>query len=173
MKGMIGSKMAEPQVDETAADESMEESGESFTPQQEAALEDFGMAAKAALFGDSGIAEKLAAAVKGAPEPAQALADFAYNLTGMLDEKSGGMLDEELLVPAGAEVLGQVVEVAQAAGLPVDSKVVAQATRLMMARLFKESGASDEDIGQFMSSTNPDEVGTAIEQRDGPLGQEA
>ena len=151
--------------------EGSEEDGSgSFTPEQTNALDKFSLAAQKALYDQGGVAEQLAQSMRGQDDVAQAVADFAYNLTSMLDEKSGGMLDDELLAPAASDVLGQVVEVAQAAGAKIASRDVAKATQLMLARFFSENGASPEEVDQFMSAADPEQVAGAIDQRDGQQG---
>ena len=180
MAGMIEQKMAGegPGADGTAAHESGEApayekqegpeagAGGEFTPEQKTELEAFSLAGQHALFDEkSGVSGQLAEAMKGAPDASQALCDFTYALVGMIDEKSGAKLDDELLAPAAADILGQVVEVAQAAGTKVGSREIAKATQLMLAKFFAESGASPDDVQKFMGAANPDDVGAHIDQQ--------
>ena len=62
-------------------------------------------AAKVLLFKKGGLAEDIGAQLIDADDPVAVLADQVYNLVAALDERSGGMLPDELLAPAAADVL--------------------------------------------------------------------
>ena len=141
-------------------------SDEGFTPEQEASLEKFSLACKQALFADGGMADKLSAELAKPEEDSQTLANFSYQLTAMLDAKSRGMLDVEALPAAAADVLDQVIEVAQAAGAKIGPKEVARATQLMLNKYLEENGASRDDLQKMNEAADAGKVGEAIDKRD-------
>ncbi len=101
-------------------------------------------AAKVLLFKKGGLAEDIGRQLIDADDPVAVLADQVYNLVAALDERSGGMLPDELLAPAAADVLGMVVEIAQHAGVKMSKDDVGTAMTTMIKRYMSESG---EDAG--------------------------
>ena len=97
-------------------------------------------AAKVLLFKKGGLAEDIGLQLLDADDPVAVLADQVYNLVAALDERSGGMLPDELLAPAAADVLGMVVEIAQHAGVKMSKDDVGAAMTTMIKRYMSESG---------------------------------
>lgn len=113
-----------------------------------------------------GAAKQLAAAVRTAPSPAQGLADAAYKMTQIVDEQTGGEIPENLIGVLACQLLGEVAEIANAAGVKVASKEIAEATRLMLEMYLDEAGADPaqtQQIKQQMASMSPDQVGAQAE----------
>lgn len=123
-------------------------------------LDDFLFAVEGFLYDKkSNAAEKVASSVKSAKDPIAAMANTAYDIVAMVDEKTGGNLADEMLASAAAETLGMVAEVAEAAGIDVTPREIASATRIMLKRFLAESGEdpaaademSDDDVVAKMS----------------------
>lgn len=102
--------------------------------------EQFIAAAKVILFKEGGLAERIAKTLKASDDPVAVLADEVYQLVAALDERSGGMLADELLAPAAADILGMVAEIAIAADVKLTTEEISQAMISMVERYMKESG---------------------------------
>lgn len=152
-----------PKAKEPVVPQDIEDDGGELTPEQEKDLRTFSIACTKALVGEGGVVDNVVSSLKGAQDVPQALADLAYQITAMLDEKSGGLLDEELMIPAGADVLGQLAEAAQAAKVPVRGKDIAQATRLMLERFLSENGVPKEQVKGLFDSVDGDQIGGSID----------
>lgn len=152
-----------PQPAQKAPPAPQQAPSEGLSSDQQETLKKFSLACAKALYDKKGVAKKIARAIKSNPKPAQGLADFAYNLTTMLDEKSGGMIDDELLAVAAADVLGQIVEIAHAAGVPATGVVVAEAIQIMLRRFMEETGASPDEVDKVMQNATPEKVGQMID----------
>jgi hypothetical protein len=109
-----------------------------------------------------GAAKALAQSLRAAPSPAQGLADSAYKMTQIVDEQTGGNVPEDLLGALAVQLLGETAEVAEAAGLTIDGKTIAEATRLMLEMYLDDSGADPaqvQQIKQQMAALPADQVG--------------
>lgn len=113
-----------------------EEGGKAESPE----YDKFIAAAKVVLFKEGGLAERIAKTLLASDDPVAVLADEVYQLVAALDERSGGMLADELLAPAAADILGMVSEIAMAAGVELTTEEISQAMISMVERYMKESG---------------------------------
>lgn len=169
MAGLIGGAMApeaenEGPESELPEDDGMEGGGEAEDegsgiddPAYQAAVK----RAMSTLY-QKGAAKQLAQALRAAPSPAQGLADSAYKMTQIVDEQTGGNVPEDLLGALAVQLLGETAEVAEAAGVPVDGKTIAEATRLMLEMYLDDSGADPaqvQQIKQQMAALPAEEVG--------------
>lgn len=179
MAGLIDNQMPEEQIPagapppEAMAEPMPEQAGgaapEELDPESAAAYKKFTLAAQQILYeGDAGdkIAEQLAKAKDGAT----ALSEIAYELVTVIDEKSGGMLPDELLAPAAFDVLGMVAEIAQAVGQPVTGINVAHAAKLMIGKYLQENGATDDELDALMQGVDLTGAGAQIDAGEEPTG---
>lgn len=81
----------------------------------------------------------------------EALANVAYDMVVVVDEKTEGAVPDELLASLAAEVLSEVVEVAQTAGVEVTPADAAEAMKHMILRFASEQGA---DITELEAAMN-------------------
>lgn len=117
-----------------------------FTPPELVDTVERVMAAGMKLMYSEGMRDELRQAVQSdAPMP-QKLAENAAGLLLMLDNKSQGGIPLQAMFPAGMALLGEAVEVVQAAGQEVGQEDFNDAALLMFAILGKKMGASDEDL---------------------------
>lgn len=142
--------------------------GKGFTPAQEEQLQAFTNEVLAGMY-ENGAAKDAARALKAAPGVATALAGMAYDMVAVVDEKTQGQLDDELLAPAALNVLGELVEVAQAAGVPVKGRDIGMATRMMLQRFLEEAGEDPSKLGQMFGQVNNEALG---QQLDAEMGGE-
>lgn len=134
--GLIKQNLQEQEPEEKEDDETDEEGGKAESPEYDKFL----AAAKVILFKEGGLAERIAKTLKASDDPVAVLADEVYQLVAALDERSGGMLADELLAPAAADILGMVSEIAMAAGVKLTTEEISQAMISMVERYMKESG---------------------------------
>jgi hypothetical protein len=117
---------------------------------------------KKALYED-GAAEDLARALTTAEDPIEEIANAAYEIVSMIDEKTGGELPDELLVSFAVDVMTEVAEVAQAAGIQIGGAQAAQAMKTMVQRYAAESGADTSQIEAALGQVDVNELGAALE----------
>lgn len=141
-------------------------SEEKLSPEQEAELKKFSLACSKVLFTEGGVVDKVVQTLQGGDIPTT-LANMAYDITKMIDEKAGGVLDEELIVPAAADVLGQIAEAAQVAKIPVKGREIAMATRIMLERYMTEQGEDPQQVKGMFDNVNHDEIGNSIDRNQG------
>lgn len=152
---------AEPPDDAGGVDASMQEEGGDGPGIDDPAYQEALKVAMATLY-KQGAAKALAQSLRAAPSPAQGLADSAYKMTQIVDEQTGGNVPEDLLGALAVQLLGETAEVAEAAGLQIDGKTIAEATRLMLEMYLDDSGADPaqvQQIKQQMAALPADQVG--------------
>ena len=108
-------------------------------------------------------ARDVAKALKMAPSIEQGLAETAYEMVAVADETVGGIPDEQLVTFA-AEVLGEVADIAEAAGIKVKGAHVAKAVQMMLIRFVTEQGMDPTQLQQAMAQVNPEEVGAQLDK---------
>lgn len=158
---------------EPAAMEQQEEAGEGLeapedlTPEQEEAYERFMLAASRVLY-EKGYAEDVVQALKAAESLDKGMADLTYELVAELDTKSKGILPDELIAPAALDILGEIAEVAKAAGATIAGREIASAAVAMIERYLTENGASPEDLQALLGSIDIDAMGAEIDKGESP-----
>lgn len=118
--------------------------------------------AKAKLY-EEGAAEGLAQTLASAPEPAQAMADMARMMLQGVDDMTEGEVPDEMFMSLGLELLGEVAEIAQAAGQPIDGKTIAAAAREFILGVTEDLGGDTAPLKEAMGSIDPAEVGAALD----------
>ena len=87
--------------------------------------------------------------------PAQAISDYTHQLVNMIDDRAGGGIPEGVILPAAAELVENVSELALAANaFPVDNAVMNRAMQLLVEPLAKDYGATPEQVQEFMGSVD-------------------
>lgn len=99
----------------------------------------------------NGGAKDVAKAMQG-NDPAQALADMSYQIVQVADERTNGEVPDELLASLASDVITEVAEVAEAAGIKIDGQVVSKAMQLMIVRFLKDQGVDPSQIQQQMAA---------------------
>lgn len=94
-----------------------------------------------------------------AADPAAAIGTTAFNILIALDEKSGGQIPGEVLVPAALEIMNEVAELARAMKLfQVDEALLAKGVQNMVALAIERGVISPEDVEALMGEMAPEEV---------------
>lgn len=100
-------------------------------------------------------AKDVAKQLKAAPSLADGMADVAYNITQIIDERTDGQVPDELLMPLAMQVLEEVGEVADAAGLSPQPEDIAGAFKTMILRYLGEQGVDTTQLQQAMDQVDP------------------
>jgi hypothetical protein len=102
--------------------------------------------------------------LKSAGDLTDALANVAYDITAVIDERTNGQVPDELLVPLAMKVLEEVVEIANASGLDPQPENVAMAFKQMVLRYLQEQGLDTSQLDQAMSQVDPSVFRQAAEE---------
>jgi hypothetical protein len=113
---------------------------------------------------ESQAAKDVAQQLKAAQSLADGMAEVAYNITSIVDERTDGQVPDELLVPLAMQVLEEVGEVAQAAGLEPQPEDVAAAFKTMILRYLGEQGVDTTQLQQAMDQVDPAQFRQMAEQ---------
>lgn len=105
---------------------------------------------------EKGAAKDIAAQVRAAQgNPVEGIADIAYEITSVVDEKTEGAVPDELLVPLAMQILEEVVEISEAAGIKLAPADVAGAFKQMILRYLGEQGVDTTELQQAMDQVDP------------------
>ena len=88
----------------------------------------------------------------------------AYEMVAIADEATNGEIPDEELIAFASEVLGEVADIANAAGVPVGGAQIAKAVQLMLLRFVTEQGIDTTQLQQAMAAVPPEQVGSMLEQ---------
>lgn len=102
-------------------------------------------------------AKDVAKTLKGSQNLVDALANTAYDIVSIVDERTDGAIPDELLVLFATRVLEEVAEIADAAGLDPQPRDVAEALKQMILRYLGEQGVDTSQLQQAMDQVNPDD----------------
>jgi hypothetical protein len=101
-------------------------------------------------------ATDVAQALKAAPDPVEGLANTAYEMTSVVDERTDGQVPDELIIPLAMQILEEVVEIAEAAGVEFQPSDVAGAFKQMLLRFLGEQGVDTTQLQQAMDQVDPE-----------------
>lgn len=113
-------------------------------------------------------AKDVAKSLKAAPDAASGMADVAYNITSIVDERTDGGVPDELLGLLGMRVLEEVAEIAEAAGLDPQPEDIAGAFKDMILRFLGEQGMDTTQLQQAMDQVDPSIFRKAAEGEEVP-----
>lgn len=176
MAGLINQKMAGSQ-DETNEQEPVEGPGQDNTPAHEQAEGEapeandtsgqggepdtsnpaFEAATKLAMQAlyEKGAAQDVAKQIRATQDHVQGLADIAYEMTSVIDEKTQGQVPDELIMMLAIKVLTEVGDIAEAAGITITAPEIADAFKRMLMRFLSENGVDTSQLDQAMSQIDP------------------
>jgi hypothetical protein len=109
-------------------------------------------------------AKQVAQAIRSASDVVDGLSSTAYEMMTVIDERTNGQVPDELLVSLASEILGEVSEIAQAAGVDIKPDMVAAAMRDMILRFVAEQGGDIRQLKQAMSRVDPTQLSAALEK---------
>lgn len=109
-------------------------------------------------------AKDVSQSLKSAPSVSQGMADVAYDITSIVDEKTQGAVPDELLVLLGMRILEEIAEIADASGLNPSTADVAQSFKTMLLRFLQENGVDTAQLQQAMDQVDPSVFEQGAEQ---------
>lgn len=131
------------------------------TQQDDDAVKQVVTAAMELLYRAKAINEIVQSIQKGG-DVAKGLADGAYQIMEILDDKSNGKIPAEALAPAAIEILGLIAEdYEKITGQPVRGRDIAVATQQMVQRFLQEAGVQ---TGDAFEQVDYDKIGQVIDQ---------
>ena len=104
---------------------------------------------------ENGAARDVAAGLQSAPDPVSGLADTAYEMVSVVDERTEGQVPDELIVLLAVAILQEVAEIGEAAGVDVSPNNVAEAFKQMLLRFLGEQGLNTTELEQAMAQVDP------------------
>lgn len=111
-----------------------------------------------------GAARDVAKSLASGHDPVETLANTAYEMVTVIDEKTNGSVPDELLVSLATQILSEVAEIGEAAGLKIDGDTIAQAMQQMLIRYLTEHGVDPSQLQQAMGQVDTKEVGSALDK---------
>lgn len=156
MAGLLRPQQKEPMPAQTQVaeeDDMGEDDADESHPAFVAAVE----FVKTALY-ESGASDQVNELVKKSQSPIDDLANMAYELTSIADEKTDGQVPDELLVLLASTVLAEVSEIAEASGVQLQAADVASALKMMILRFVGEQGYDTRELHAAMNQVSPDEI---------------
>jgi len=131
----------------------MEDDGEELNQEDPAFQAALQLAMEALYEGEA--ARDVAQGLLAAPDPVVGLADTAYEIVTVVDERTEGQVPDELLVLLSVSILQEVADIGEAAGLDVSPQVVAEAFKQMLLRFLGEQGMDTTQLEQAMAEVDP------------------
>ena len=113
---------------------------------------------------EEGAAQEIGKALQKAPSLLQGLVEQSLVLFSSVDEATNGSVPDNLLLLLGLDMLNEVAEIANAAGLPVDPKTIAAAVQQFILAVVEDLGGDTSQVQQAMSQLDPGQVGNALAQ---------
>lgn len=112
-------------------------------------------------------ARDMAKALRSARDPAEGLASAAYEMVSIADEATEGAIPDERLVEFATEVLGEVADIATAAGVKIRGAVIAKAMQMMLVRYVTEQGMDPSQLQAAMAQVDPEKLGAQLDKEGG------
>lgn len=141
-----------------------DQGGEQASPEEQAAYEKFVLAAGKVLY-SQGTHESIMKMLQQG-DPAEAMAQAVTLIVTQLDKKSGGKVPDSIILPAAAEILGLVAELAEKAKLfTADDRLLARAAQIMVLHLAEQYGVNPKDAQALLQSVNPAELQQIVSQQ--------
>lgn len=163
MQGLIKQQMAPeqeamPAEAEQMPPESMEEmdEGEGPDPDTDPNYTTALKFAMQALY-ENGAAEGVAKSLRNARDPVDGLANTAYEIVGIVDERTDGAVPDELFALLATKILGEVADIGEAAGVQYKPSDIALSLKTMILRYLGEQGMDTTQLQQAMDQVDPEE----------------
>lgn len=112
---------------------------------------------------DEDIADGIAQAIIGAPDPVTGLVDQATMLLQMSDEATEGVIPDDMYLLFAMQVMTEVGEIAEAAGADVSGTVMAEAVKQFIVKTVQNLGGDTTEVEQALASLNMEEVGAKLD----------
>lgn len=105
----------------------------------------------------NGAAEGVAEGLRSANDPVVGLANTAYDITSIVDERTEGAVPDELFALLATKILQEVADIGGAAGIEYKPSDIALALKQMILRYLGEQGMDTTQLQQAMDQVDPEE----------------
>lgn len=102
-----------------------------------------------------GAAENVAKQLRSAKDKVDGLADIAYEITRVVDERTNGAVPREMLGLLAMAILKEVMDIGEAAKMGITPADAAGAFKQMLLRFLGENGADTSQMQQAMDKIDP------------------
>ena len=106
-------------------------------------------------------ATQVADGLKTANDKVEAMANTAYEIISIVDERTDGAVPDDLVALFASRVLEEVATIADAAGIEVKPSDVALALKQMILRFLGEQGVNTTQLQQAMDQVDPEDFNRA------------
>jgi len=113
---------------------------------------------------EEGAAQGIAEALKAAPSVTDGIVDQSMALADVMEQATQGSVPDELAMSFVIDIVQEVVDIGQAAGVKIGPREIADSVREVLANVIETLGGDSTAVRQEMSQLNPDEVGAAAMQ---------
>lgn len=103
----------------------------------------------------SGAAEDIAKQLRASKDKQEGLANVAYEITTVVDERTDGKVPRELIGLLAMAILNEIVDIAEAAKMDIQPQDAAGAFKDMLLRYLGENGVDTSQLQQGMDQIDP------------------
>lgn len=101
-------------------------------------------------------------------QPDAALANVTASIITELDRQSQGKIPEVVLIPAAMEILSELGDVAQKAGVfEVNDQIMTQAAQQLVLKLLTQYGVDPQDVDAVLQNLDQSKVQGMVKQQQG------
>lgn len=90
-------------------------------------------------------------------DPVNEMANIAYEITAIMDERTEGQVPDELLILLGTVMLNEVADIAIASGIELMPADLANAMKIMILRYVGEMGHDTRELQAAMDAISPEQ----------------
>jgi hypothetical protein len=112
---------------------------------------------------DKKAADKIVETLKITEDPVEGLANTAYEIASIVDERTQGEIPDDLIMSLGANMLAEVAEIAEVAGMEISPQTINDAFKQMTLRWVGEQGGDTTQLSEAMNAFTPDMIAAAHE----------
>lgn len=117
---------------------------------------------------ENGAAEDVAKSLSTAPDPVDGLANTAYEITAIVEERTEGAVPDDLFALLATKILQEVADIGEAAGVQYQPSDIAQALKDMILRYLGEQGMDTSQLQQAMDQVDPEEFNRMAQDAEVP-----
>ena len=103
----------------------------------------------------SGAAQDIAKQLRASRNKQEGLANVAYEITSVVDERTEGRVPRELIGLLAMAILNEIMDIAQAAKMDLTPQDAAGAFKDMLLRYLGENGVNTSQLQQGMDKIDP------------------
>lgn len=156
-----GQPGAQPGMEAMAGDEGADESHPAFQQAMDFMMQ--------TLY-EKGASENIHKALTKTQNPVQEMANIAYEITSIVDEKTEGQVPDELLMLMASNALKEVHDIAEASGVQLEPADIGNAFKTMVLRYVGEQGYDTRELEQAMNQVQPEQINELVAQVDAGMG---